>query len=355
MRFSICGHENTLATHATTLEFTTEDFLTRRGDCILGINADFKSPKIETVKVKVTISGHGLSDSLVGYYNPLFTDKKCMVIRTSRFLDGRTIITGSNKAAKDIDRRIVEKMKSPQCTFSVSITPVDIKAVIFDFDNTLEEWNAPQEYAREELERIVHERYKVPIGTFSLIFHKVQATYEGNVTDPLLYGRDVWIAETFKKLGISSTDKEIQQLEKEYWAFNNSRIRWFPGAVELLQEIKAKKAILTDADGDKRWKEERIRLLDVRRHVPLIVTSSDTGRNKPDIANFLLVAERLGVMPEECVMVGDHPETDLIGAKRCGMSTVLVCQSHWCHDASYIDYKIDKIAELPSVLAKVSL
>jgi len=34
------GHENVKATHRSTLEITTEDFLTPRGDCIICVSAD---------------------------------------------------------------------------------------------------------------------------------------------------------------------------------------------------------------------------------------------------------------------------------------------------------------------------
>ena len=45
MKFSILGHENILATHKNTLEFTKDDFVTKTGDCIVGISSDFNITK----------------------------------------------------------------------------------------------------------------------------------------------------------------------------------------------------------------------------------------------------------------------------------------------------------------------
>jgi len=37
---------------------------------------------------------------------------------------------------------------------------------------------------------------------------------------------------------------------------------------------------------------------------------------------FLRAAQRLGVAPHECVMVGDNPEADMMGAMNVGMKAV---------------------------------
>lgn len=355
MKFTITGHENILSTHQTTLEFTKDDYLTKQGDCILGIRADFTATDLERGKVKVTISGYGLHDEVVGYLNPSFNNKQCMVIRKSDFTDARTIIIRANKSAADIDRRIVERLRSAESRLTVEIRPIEIKAVIFDFDNTLEEWHRPQQYALQRLAKMVHDEYKVPTERFIAQFESARMQYEGKTEDPLLYGRDVWMKDTFSELGVMIPMKRIRELEELYWKHNNAKIRFYTGVPAMLKQLSLKKAVLSDADGEPKWKKQRFKILQVQRYFDVIVTSNDTGRNKPSIINFITVAHKLGVAPEECVMVGDHPETDLINAKKLGMTTVLVRQSHWAHSAPYIDFEIDRITYLPQILKKLSL
>jgi 4-nitrophenyl phosphatase len=63
---------------------------------------------------------------------------------------------------------------------------------------------------------------------------------------------------------------------------------------------------------------------------------------KPSILYFQYALERLGVSPDNSVMVGDDPFGDLTGAKKTGMKTVLVLTGK---------YKNSKILEkLPSAL-----
>jgi NagD protein len=45
---------------------------------------------------------------------------------------------------------------------------------------------------------------------------------------------------------------------------------------------------------------------------------------KPEPALYEMAVERLGVPAADCVMVGDRPDTDILGAKRVGMRAALV-------------------------------
>lgn len=62
----------------------------------------------------------------------------------------------------------------------------------------------------------------------------------------------------------------------------------------------------------------------IRDYFEAIVTMDDiTGPGKPDPEVFLLAAERLGVKPQECIVVGDAPN-DVLAAKAAGMKAVYV-------------------------------
>lgn len=123
MRVIAYGHHNVLAAHPTTLEFTTEDFLTLRGDCILGINAVFQKPEWTTPqKIKITITVDEITDELEAVYNPHFSSTTAMVIRKSSYVDARTFAIHATKAAKDIKREIVKKLKDPMKRVEMIIT-----------------------------------------------------------------------------------------------------------------------------------------------------------------------------------------------------------------------------------------
>jgi putative hydrolase of the HAD superfamily len=48
------------------------------------------------------------------------------------------------------------------------------------------------------------------------------------------------------------------------------------------------------------------------------------GFRKPDVRLFLRACEDLGVAPDECIMVGDRIDNDIVPAKLLGMRTVRI-------------------------------
>ncbi|MWV63343.1 DUF371 domain-containing protein [Halorubrum sp. JWXQ-INN 858] len=120
------GHENVTAEHASTFEFTTDDWLTPAGDCILAVGADrtprdfdsaFKAACRDadatisaTIVVEGTDDGERHTATIVGRGDPDLTlvDDRSMVGRTSDYTDDeRTVLVGADAAAADLDRDLV--------------------------------------------------------------------------------------------------------------------------------------------------------------------------------------------------------------------------------------------------------
>ncbi|WP_456450259.1 DUF371 domain-containing protein [Palaeococcus sp. (in: euryarchaeotes)] len=119
------GHENVRATHKSTLEFTKEDFLTPRGDCILCIKAnkgirdlseEFKRALKSGKKLTIKIMVDEIEDELTAWGDErlILDHATSMVVRKSEYIDSRTLAVRADKAARDIKREIVEKLKNPE-------------------------------------------------------------------------------------------------------------------------------------------------------------------------------------------------------------------------------------------------
>ena len=120
MIFKAYGHKNVLGKHKTTLEFTHEDYLTKRGDCIIGIKADFKPLFRFKKRILIELKIKNLKDEIIAEFNPNF-DSDEMVIRKSDFIDKRTFAIKANKAAIDIDRKIIDSLKDPDSELIIKI------------------------------------------------------------------------------------------------------------------------------------------------------------------------------------------------------------------------------------------
>ena len=135
--FFAYGHKNILATHKTTIEFTKDRELSLRGNCILGVNADFNlielKKSMKTIinesksiknKIKMIINLDGISDEIIAELNPDFDDDKEIVIRMGEFKSKRTLGIRADKAAAHIKRELAEKLKNPEQKIMVSITNI---------------------------------------------------------------------------------------------------------------------------------------------------------------------------------------------------------------------------------------
>jgi len=117
------GNKLIKATHRSTLEITKDNYLTERGDCIIGISAnysvkdlpeDLKDHLLNGGKVKIVIKVDDLIDNIIAYGSKrlLLTNDRSIVIRKSDYIDDRTLAINSNKSAIDIDRSLIDRLRN---------------------------------------------------------------------------------------------------------------------------------------------------------------------------------------------------------------------------------------------------
>lgn len=86
------------------------------------------------------------------------------------------------------------------------------------------------------------------------------------------------------------------------------------------------------------------------------VADMDVGFAKPDPRIFRLALGNLRLAPEQVIMVGDNPKTDIKGAHDLGMSTVRLMRgpNRTQPDCVETDFKIRNFSTLVSIIDKLS-
>jgi len=131
------GHENVLGNHETTIEITKKIDLTPKGDCIVGISAtkacsdlkpEFKKRIKSRSKFVITLRVDHLSDTFEGYGSEklLLLDEEDMVFRKSTFVCERTVLINCTKAARDINRVLIERLTNPGKKLSITIETTEL-------------------------------------------------------------------------------------------------------------------------------------------------------------------------------------------------------------------------------------
>ena len=132
--FWVKGHPNILAIHPTTLMFTKDVYVSKNGDCIVGISADKSVTDLSThlklqlrkpnATVTISLEADGLSETIRALGSPTLclchpTD---IVIRKSDYICHRTLAIFADKSAADLSRAFVEKLQSPEQKIKVTLT-----------------------------------------------------------------------------------------------------------------------------------------------------------------------------------------------------------------------------------------
>jgi len=119
------GHENIKATHKTTLEITKEDYLTPRGDCIIGVSAskglsDLRPEVKQALKSSksrvflLIVDAEGNYDVISGVGDPRLelSDPTRIIVRKSNYISPNTLFINADKAAKDLNVNIIRNLRS---------------------------------------------------------------------------------------------------------------------------------------------------------------------------------------------------------------------------------------------------
>jgi mannitol-1-/sugar-/sorbitol-6-phosphatase len=123
------------------------------------------------------------------------------------------------------------------------------------------------------------------------------------------------------------------------------------GAVELVRRIGAAGvplALVTSAG--RRYAEETLDELSVRRLFPVVVTAEDVTVGKPDPQGYLAAAGRLGVPPTACVVFEDAP-AGVAAAKAAGMYCLAVATTHPPEDLAAADQVVPDLTKVTWPLA----
>lgn len=131
------GHKNVKATHRTTMEITKDNYLTPRGDCIIGIKANKGAKDLsEELKklirqnnsfVYIVLKVNDKIDIIKGKGDSRLTleNENKIIVRKSDFVSDATIAIKADKSARNIDREIIRDLQNEKTELTAFIIASD--------------------------------------------------------------------------------------------------------------------------------------------------------------------------------------------------------------------------------------
>lgn len=180
-----------------------------------------------------------------------------------------------------------------------------IQAIIFDIGGVLSVYHDFETYFKWE------GQLKLPKGNLFKII------YDNPVSRQAMLGKAT-VADVWEEVGrqLNLTPDELGKLQEDIW----NGYRWNTELLDFVRSLKPdyKTGILSDA-----WADARESMVDVITPdlFDAIVFSAEEGVLKPDPTLFQLALDRLGVKPEEAILLDDR-EANVQGAREFGMHGV---------------------------------
>jgi len=225
-----------------------------------------------------------------------------------------------------------------------------IKAILFDVDNTLIDFmrmknksceaaidamiDAGLKMSKKDALKLLYELYQIHGIESQRIFQKFTKK---------IYGKENY--------------KLISHGVLAYRKMRESYLVPYSNVIPTLIEIKKQGyqlAIVSDAPIMEAW--IRIASLKLDDFFDVIITKADARRQKTSPAPFKLAIKRLGIKPEETIMIGDRIDRDVNTAKKLGIHTIYARygdENPPEKGKSGADFEINDISEILRIIKKI--
>lgn len=213
-----------------------------------------------------------------------------------------------------------------------------IKAVFFDFFNTLAYYQPPREQAYIDVcgEHGIHleeKRLAKSLPTADQFWR------DENRSNPIEKKTpeekfDFWteyVSRAVKGAGVEISHdlarkilQKMQQTNYEFKAFQD-----VASTLKLLRERRLILGLISNVGKDmqKTYKD-----LGFEPYLNYYVTSHEVGFDKPQPEIFQAALQKAETKPEESLYIGDQYDLDIIGARGVGMKAVLIDRKNWFPD-----------------------
>lgn len=199
-----------------------------------------------------------------------------------------------------------------------------IKAVTFDLDNTVYDYDFCHQKAMEILIRYCEEKYALSAHEFNQKYSLAKKIIKARLGNTgASHNRMLYMQTLLELMGRKPADGALDMYDT-YWNTMLETMKPFQQILPLMETLNEKDikiAVLTDLTAH--IQHRKIIRLGLAEYIDVLVTSEEAGREKPDRKMFDLLLEKLEVEPYEVIMLGDSYEKDILGAKRAGMHGIL--------------------------------
>jgi len=237
----------------------------------------------------------------------------------------------------------------------IGVSTTELKAVLFDLDDTLFDRSAAQ-----------REVVRVLIREFSDLFAGIDSDRILNafLESDLVADTKFWAGASMEEVRVGRSEAFLRSLglnESFAGEVTGKYLETYPSlelpvkdAQHVVGNLAKRFSLGVVSNGYPDVQYRKLETLGIDHLFRCIVVSEEVGIRKPDPRIFRLATKSLDAEPEDCMYVGDYYDHDIIGAKKAG---VLACWFNprclsLSHSNPEFDYEIHSLHEILDLLAQ---
>lgn len=203
-----------------------------------------------------------------------------------------------------------------------------IKAVIFDIDNTLYDFDRANRFGMEAVRDYCRCSFGLEEPRFRECYRKAWRMAEQRVGSDTaaIHNRMLRFQCMMELLG-EPLFPHVKTLACTYWDTVLEKMEPYPGIVQLFQNLHGRQIrIGVGTDMTAYIQYRKLEELGVSPFVDMVVTSEEAGVEKPDPKFFGMCVEKAGCSAGECAFIGDSVKKDVQGSIASGLHGIWYSQ-----------------------------
>lgn len=218
-----------------------------------------------------------------------------------------------------------------------------ITAVLFDLDDTLVDRDASMRWSLAEQ----YDHFRTALAAIpkeDYVEKLIDYQNHGYINPRIAYER-FFATRTVRGLSIQDLNDDIRT---RY----GGKTVLFDGVEEVLACLADKYRLAIITNGRIDWQYRKIRESKIEKYFYNVTISEEVACAKPESGIFLECLKKIDRRPEECVFIGDNPETDIKPAVELGLKTIWKYNSIF-EEPNYAHGVVRTFGEVPCVISKI--
>ena len=198
-----------------------------------------------------------------------------------------------------------------------------------------------------KIDKLCHTTFDEFIEVYEKINHELWHLYSLQLTtkEELRYQR---FYKAFKYFDFDNVDI-AKHWANDYLSLSPYKTHLIAGTVEVLDYLKDKYTMHIITNGFKEVQHIKLNSCNLTHYFDQVIISEDHGFNKPDIKLFKIAQSLCKANPDECMIIGDNYDTDIMGGLNAHWKAVHFSKE-LMNNTNDNFYRIESLNELMKML-----